>query len=99
MNDLIRKALSLGIGITAASKEKLESYVGELVKKGEIAPEQSKQLVASLIQRGEEEQGELKRFIREQLQKLLGDMHMATKQDIERLEHRIEKLEQPHHNG
>lgn len=95
MNDLIKKALSLGIGITMAGKEKVESYVNELVKKGEVAPEQSKDLVERLIQRGEEQQTELKRLIREQLQKLLGELQMATKEDLQRLEQRIEKLEQP----
>lgn len=95
MNDLFKKAFSLGIGVTIASKEKLEGYVNELVKKGEIAPDQSKELVAKLIQRGEEQQTELKQLIRDQFQKLMGELHMATKEDIARLERRIEKLEQP----
>ncbi len=34
MNELLKKALSLGLGVTILSKEKLESAVDELVKKG-----------------------------------------------------------------
>lgn len=95
MNDLLKKALSLGVGITIAGKEKIEKYVDELVKKGEIAPSESKELVSRLIQRGEEAQTELKQIVREQLQQLLVEFNMATKDDIERLERRIEKLEEP----
>ncbi|GAA3404401.1 phasin family protein [Paenibacillus hodogayensis] len=93
MNELIRKALSLGVGITVASKEKIESVVDELVKKGEVAPAESGELIASLIAKGEEGQSEMKRLAREQLQKLLAELHVATRSDIERLEQRIAKLE------
>lgn len=52
MNDLIKNAVSLGLGITVVTKEKLENYVKELVVKGEVAPEESKALVAKLIKKG-----------------------------------------------
>lgn len=95
MNELIRKALSLGVGITVASKEKIESIVEELVKKGEVAPNESGELIKNLIAKGEESRAEMKRSVREQLQKLLGELNVATKEDIERLEKRIERLEGP----
>ncbi|WP_156157919.1 hypothetical protein [Gordoniibacillus kamchatkensis] len=65
------------------------------MKKGEVAPEQSRELVVKLIERGEQEQAELRRLIKEQLQRLLGEMNIATKEDLQRLEQRVEKLEQP----
>ncbi|CAM4397368.1 phasin family protein [Paenibacillus tarimensis] len=95
MNELLKKALSLGVGITVTSKEKVEKYVDELVRKGEVAPTESKALVNRLVQRGEEEQTQIKQMIREQLQQLLVELNMATKEDIARLEKRVEKLEQP----
>ncbi|WP_245947944.1 phasin family protein [Paenibacillus sambharensis] len=95
MNELLKKALSLGVGITVTSKEKVEKYVDELVRKGEVAPGESKALVSRLVQRGEEEQTQIKQMIREQLQQLLVELNMATKEDIARLEKRVEKLEQP----
>jgi polyhydroxyalkanoate synthesis regulator phasin len=94
MNDLIKKAFSLGLGITVTTKEKLEGYVNELVMKGEVAPDESKELISRLIQRGEEQQDEMKRIVREQLQKLLIELHVATEDDIKLLEQRIDRLEQ-----
>ena len=95
MNDLFKKAISLGVGLTIASKERVEKVVEELVQKGEVAPAESKELVAQLIQKGEEGQSDLKRMMREQLQKLLAELNVATKEDVERLEKRIDRLEQP----
>lgn len=92
MNELIKKALALGVGITITSKEKVEKTVEELVKKGEIAPGDSKELLNRLIQKGEDEQNELKRIVREQLKLLLVELNVATKDDILRLESQIKDL-------
>lgn len=93
MNDLIKKALSIGIGLSVVSKEKIEQAVEDLVKKGEVAPDESKELVTRLMEKGEQQQSELKRMMQEQLHKVLSDLNVATKDDIARLEQRIEKLE------
>ncbi|MED4602687.1 polyhydroxyalkanoate synthesis regulator [Paenibacillus validus] len=93
MNELLKKALSLGLGVTILSKEKLESAVDELVKKGNISANESKELVNRLIEKGEAEQAQLKQLIREQLNSLLAELHVATKEDIENLSKRLEKLE------
>jgi polyhydroxyalkanoate synthesis regulator phasin len=93
MSDLIRKAMSLGIGITIMGKEKIEQVVDELVSKGEIAPSESKELVTRLIEKGEDQKVEMKRVVKENMLKLLDELHVATKQDIERLERRLDQLE------
>ena len=93
MSDLIKNAVSLGLGITIATKEKLENYVKELVVKGEVAPEESKALVAKLIKKGEEQQDALKEIVRAQLQKMLVELHLATEEDIKRLDQRIDQME------
>lgn len=96
MNDLFKKALSLGIGITVASKEKIEQAVDELVKKGQLAPSESSELVNRLLEKGEEEKENMKQFVRENMQKLFAELHVATKEDIGRLERRIAQLEAAH---
>ncbi|TMV50188.1 polyhydroxyalkanoate synthesis regulator [Paenibacillus mesophilus] len=96
MNDLFQKALSFGIGITVASKEKIEQAVDELVKKGQLAPSESKEMVDRLIEKGEEQKEDIKRLVRENMQKLFTELHVATKEDIGRLERRLEQLEAVH---
>lgn len=93
MSDLFKKAISLGLGLTIVSKEKVEKAVEDLVKRGELAPSESKDLVNRLVERGEEEQSHLKDFISEQVKRVLQDMGVATTQDILTLQLRIAELE------
>ncbi|MNO62535.1 Poly(hydroxyalcanoate) granule associated protein (phasin) [compost metagenome] len=93
MSDLFKKAISLGVGLTIVSKEKVEKVVEELVKRGELAPSESKALVDRLIERGEEERGMLKSVVQEQVQRVLKEMKVPVQNDIDELEGRIAVLE------
>lgn len=93
MSDLFKKAISLGLGLTIVSKEKVEKAVDELVKRGELAPSESRALVDRLIERGEEERGVFKNAVQEQVQRVLKELQAPSKQDVEALEARIAVLE------
>ncbi|WP_144027075.1 phasin family protein [Paenibacillus sp. FSL R7-0273] len=93
MSDLFKKAISLGVGLTIVSKEKVEKAVDELVKRGELAPSESRALVDRLVERGEEERSSFKTAVQEQVQKVLRDLKVPVKSDIEELEARIAVLE------
>lgn len=93
MSDLFKKAISLGVGLTIVSKEKVEKVVEELVKRGELAPSESKALVDRLIERGEEERGIFKTAVQEQVQRVLKEMNVPVQADIAELEGRIAELE------
>lgn len=94
MSDLFKKAISLGWGLTIVSKEKVEKAVDDLVKRGELAPSESKDLVNRLVERGEEEQSQFKSYIHEQIRRILTDIHVPSENDIVSLEQRIATLEQ-----
>src|SRR5437660_76768 len=89
MNDILRKALLFGFGITAVSREKIQPFVDELVEKGEMALNESKDVVNRLIARGEEQQNEIKRIVQDQVKKILADLDVATKQDLMDLEKKL----------
>lgn len=91
--DLIKKGLSFGLGLAVTSKEQAEKFVNDLVKKGELSLEESKDMVNQLVQRGEEEKKGLQRIVREQIKQILNELDLATKEDIQKLEQRIQKLE------
>lgn len=93
MSDLFKKAISLGLGVTVVSKEKVEKAVNDLVKRGELAPSESRALVDRLMDRGAEEQNQAKEWIRLQVQKALTELDVPTKSTTEQLEQRIEVLE------
>jgi len=93
MKDLIKKGLALGLGLAVVSKEQIEKLVDDLVKKGEVSTAESKDLIHELFEKGEAEKKELNSRIREQFEKLLKDLNIPTKADLERLEQRIQELE------
>jgi len=93
MKDLINKGLALGLGLAVASKEQIEKLVDELVKKGEVSAAESKELIRELFEKGEAEKKEMNGRIHEQLDKLLKELNIPTKADMERLERRIQDLE------
>jgi polyhydroxyalkanoate synthesis regulator phasin len=89
MSDILKKAIALGLGLTAVSREKVEQFVEDLVAKGEVAQSESKEAVNRLIARGEEQRLEIKRMVQDQVKKILSDLDVATKQDLKDLEHKL----------
>jgi polyhydroxyalkanoate synthesis regulator phasin len=93
MMDFIKKGLALGLGLAVTSKEQVEKMVNELVKKGELSLEESKDIMDRWIQQKEERKAELQRIVGEQLKQMVDKLDLATKDDINRLEQRIQNLE------
>lgn len=93
MSDLLKKAISLGWGLTIVSKEKVESIVDELVRRGELAPSESKQFVERLIDKGAEEQERFKELVNEQVRAVMQGMGLATVKEVEELKRRVAELE------
>jgi polyhydroxyalkanoate synthesis regulator phasin len=91
MIDLMKKGIMFGLGLAVVSKDQIEKLVDELVKKGEVSQAKSKELVNTITQRGEEQQQKLNQMIREQIKQLTEELHLATKDDIHRLEQLINK--------
>jgi len=94
MKDLIKKGFALSLGLVLLSKEQVEKSVTQLVNKGEVPASEAKELVNELIEKGEEQQRLLEDKIREQIKKLLIEFNIASKEDLQQLEQRLQKLEQ-----
>ena len=94
MQNILKKALTIGVGLAAFSKDQVEKVVDELVKRGEVPLEESKELIQELMDRGEKEQAELKNLIKSQLQQGLAELDVANQSQIAQLEARIKALEE-----
>jgi polyhydroxyalkanoate synthesis regulator phasin len=91
--DFIKKWVMFGLGLAVTSKEQVEKFVDELVKKGELSLEDSKDIMDRWIQQKEERKEELQRIVREQLNQMIDKLGLATKEDIRKLEQQIRNLE------
>ncbi|SFA40156.1 Polyhydroxyalkanoate synthesis regulator phasin [Parageobacillus thermantarcticus] len=89
----MKKWLAFGLGLAVIGKEQVEKFVDELVKKGELSLEEAKDIMDQWIRQKEERKAELQRIVHEQLKQMVDKLDLATKEDIRKLEQRIENLE------
>lgn len=87
MNDL-KKVLLAGIGLTAMTVDKADSFVKELVEKGRLTVEEGKELEQELKRQSKEEAQE---FLNK-LDDKKSSVEYATKEDVKRLEEKLDAL-------
>jgi len=85
MKSLLEKGFLAGIGLLSMTREKAEKVIDELSREGELQKSEVKQWVDQLSDRGEEERQALRKLIHDELKKVLDDMGLATKEDIQKL--------------
>lgn len=86
--DELKKVLLAGIGLTSMTLEKADAFVKELVKKGRLTVEEGKELQSELKRKGEDEAKELL----DQLDVKTKTVQYATKEDVSRLEDKLDAL-------
>lgn len=93
MNDLIKKGFYLGLGTALASKEKAEKYMKEFIKSSELAPGEAKKFIDELTEKGRDKQEEWGEQIRQGAASSLKQLGFVTKNDLQELVERLERLE------
>lgn len=92
MTGLLEKSLLLGLGVLTLTRDKVVQVVNRLVEEGEIRPEEAPGIVDKLVARGETEREELRRLVREELDKVRINVPLASRKDIEELSQKIDEL-------
>jgi len=77
----LEKTLYFGLGLISYSAEKVEGFVNELVKKGEVASEDAKNLINDLIEKGENQKEAIRKFVEEEVNKIQSNIN-AKKPDF-----------------
>jgi polyhydroxyalkanoate synthesis regulator phasin len=95
MKELLRKAFTLGWGAMALTREAAEKLVDELVKKGEVGQEEARDLVNDLLERGKKEREEVQKVIRQEMARVLGELNLPSRDDLLRLEEKVDRLLPP----
>lgn len=90
----LKRAVDLGLGALTLTREKAEALINDLVKQGQVAPNESKEMLQKIIQRGEQEREALSELIQEQLKNWSERFDLAKRQELEELRMRVEELEQ-----
>lgn len=94
MQDIIKKALSLGLGTLLVSKDKIEDIVNELVKDGDLGQEEGKKLVNELVDKGEESLNELEGKIEKIVRGVMEKLNLPSRKELDELKSEIEQLKE-----
>ena len=85
MTTLLEKGFLAGIGLLSMTREKAQKIIDDLSHEGEVQKSEVKQWVDKLSDRGEEERQALRKLIRDEMKKVLDEMGLATKEDVQKL--------------
>ena len=85
MKTLLEKGFLAGIGLLSMTREKAQKIIEDLSHEGELQKSEMKQWVDQLSDRGEEERQALRKLIRDEMKKVMDEMGLATKEDIQKL--------------
>ena len=91
MFETLDKIFLAGLGAVSMTKEKAEEIFEEYVEKGKAKREEKSGFVKDLMDRAEKSRADLEKIISEQIHKALAQLPLATKDDLKRIE---EKLDQ-----
>ena len=94
MYEFLKKGMLLGIGLASLTREKIESAVEDLIKRGEITEKEGKNLVEELKTRSDDMRSEMTKKVEKAVSDTLDKINVPRMADLEDLERRIEKLEQ-----
>ncbi len=90
--ELCRKAALLGIGVYALSKEKIEEFAQEMVKKGELNQEEGKKFVLEVLSEKNRQCKEIEEKITSKVKDVVENSGVASKKDVEELSDKTDDL-------
>ena len=93
MEDLFKKTISFGIGLFDYTKEKVETLVEEMVKRGEVSKQDSSQAVEELWEKAEKEQSAFWNKVKTYINSIVDEMPLVRRSELKALEERLAALE------
>lgn len=93
MEDFFKKTIHFGLGLFDYTKEKVETLVEEMVKRGELNQQDSSQAVEELWQKAEKEQSAFWERVKTYINGLVDEMPLVRRADLKALEERLAVLE------
>lgn len=91
--EIIRKVMLMGLGLMSLTKEKAEAFADELIRRGELAREEKFKMVDNLLKEAQQQKEELTGKIKENVQKVISEMGLVTKKELEEILKKQEEME------
>ena len=92
MFETLDKLFLAGLGAMTLTKDKAEEIFEDYVEKGKAQREQKSGFVKELLETAEKSRADLEKIISEQVHKALAQLPLATKDDLKRVEEKLDQL-------
>ncbi len=93
MFDLVNRAFLLGVGLASETKDRLRKQVDELIVKGKLSEKEGRELFEKALDRSRRAQERMRKQVDQWTRQTADRIKLVTKNDLAKLEKRIEKLE------
>ncbi|NLJ99925.1 MAG: hypothetical protein GX318_01635 [Clostridia bacterium] len=93
MISIVKKAFLAGLGAVSLTKEKTESFIEEMTRKGEISREEAGSFLDELVERGQEGRENINKMIQSELTKFKKSHGIITRDELQNLMDRLEGIE------
>lgn len=92
MFETLDKLMMAGLGAMTMTKEKAEAIFDEYVEKGKAQKEHRAGFVKEVMDHAEKAKADLEKVISEQIEKAMAKQPLATKEDLKRVEDKLDQL-------
>ncbi len=93
MEDTWRKAKHFGLVVVDFTREKVEALVKDMVKQGELSEQDTAEAVADIMKKAKSEQEAFLDMLRGVVEKIVAELGLARRSDLEALKRKVEELE------
>jgi len=93
MLDVIHKMFLAGVGLAAMTKDKIDEHIKELVEKGNLTEIEGRELAEDMLKKSKQAKEDLQKQVEKSVRQTLQTFQIASREDIEKLQARVEKLE------
>ncbi len=92
MFESIDKIFMAGLGAMSMTREKAEQIFDEYVKRGQAEQAARTGFVKEMMDNAEKTRKDLEKLVQEQVQTAVGKLHLATQDDLHRIEKKLDQL-------
>jgi polyhydroxyalkanoate synthesis regulator phasin len=91
-SDLLKRYLDVGMAFTELTRARAERIVKDLVRTGEVQRERAQENVDELLERSRKNTQAVADLVRRELKTQVTRLGLATKDDVSRLERKVDAL-------
>ncbi len=92
MFETLDKMLMASLGAISMTRERAEKMFDESVSRGQAEKENRTGFVKEVMDSADRTRSELEKMIGEQVQETVTSLHLASQEDIERIEQKLDQL-------